>query len=612
IDSKNQEAAQFSSVHDGMGVFELTPVLDEKYIATISFEDGTKKTFALPAIKNEGVILEATTNHPTKLFIRVERGELNKSSYNDLIIAAQLKNEIVYLNRLNIDEGLDAVAISKKDLPPGIMHIIILDKNGRLLAERLVFPNTLPPQNNLLQTNNLNTLPGKLNEFTLNLAAFKTPETSVSVVPLNAASSFNNENIFTSVLLTSDLAGYVHNPGFYFSDTASATLKALDILLMTETWNRYDWNQVIKNQFPKLNYLVESGISISGTLTKADGKKSIPGKINLWINGEDSTTIASEATVNEKNQFYISDLDFKKSATVFYQGTNMNKENALVSVHINPSFFDTLKTPHKVPMIDLDPNYSNEKMNALTEEILKQKQKEQEAEGKMLSEIILKSKKRSLTDSLNHLYASDIFFNSDQTLTMDSNMVYYDMFQYLTRKVPGIKIVDSDSGKQVTFTRYEGLDAFSDNGGSTVQFYLNEVPVSIDIISALNPNDVGMVKVYKGVTGIALGVSRGAIAIYTTKERSVKDWRMKGFNSFNRLGYSTTRDFFSPDYGKIKPETSFTDRRATLFWEPNLKINNNQKTSVRFYNNDFAKKFRITVEGIDKDGNLIHIEKNAQ
>ena len=612
FDSKNQEAAQFSSVHDGMGVFELTPALNEKYVAAISFGDGTKKTFALPAIKNEGVILEVAINNPTKLFIRVERGELNKNSYNDLIIAAQLKNEIVYLNKLNIDEGFDAVSIPKKNLPPGIMHIVLLDKTGRSLAERLVFPNTLPPENNLLQTNNLNTVPRELNEFTLNLAAYKTPETSVSVVPLNADNSFDTENILTSVLLTSDLTGYVHNPGFYLSDTASPTLKALDILLMTETWGRYDWNQVIKNEFPKLNYLVESGISISGTLTKADGKKSIPGKINLWINGEDSTTIASEATVNEKNQFYISDLDFKKSATVFYQGTNIDKENALVSVHINPAFFDTLKTPHKAPMIDLDPTYSNEKLNVFTEEILKQKRKEQEAEGKMLSEVILRSKKRSPTDSLNHLYASDLFFNSDQTLAMDSNMVYYDIFQYLSRKVPGIKIIDSDFGKQVTFTRYEGLDALSDNVRSTVQFYLNEVPVSVDIISALNPNDVGMVKVYKGITGIALGADRGAIAIYTTKERSVKDWRNKGFNSFSRLGYSTTRGFFSPDYSKIKPEITFTDRRTTLFWQPELKINKDQKSLISFYNDDFAKKFKITVEGIDKDGNLIHIVKNAE
>ena len=612
FDSRNQEAAQFSSVHDGMGVFELTPVLNEKYTAAVSFEDGTKKTIALPAVKNEGVILEAANNNATKLFIRVERGALNKDSYNDLIIAAQLKNEIVYLNKLNIDEGLDAVAVPKKELPPGIMHIVILDKTGRLLAERMVFPNRPPPQHNLLQTNNLNTLPRKLNEFTLDLAAYKTPETSVSVVPLYSDNSFNTENIFTSVLLTSDLTGYVHNPGFYFRDTTSATLKALDILLMTETWSRYDLTQLIKNQFPKLDYLVESGISISGTLTKADGKTGIPGKINLLINGEDSTTIISETKVNEKNQFYISELDFKKSATVFYQGTNLNKENALVNIHINPSFFDTLKIAHRVPPVDLNPNYSNEKLNAAIEEILNQRRKQQEAEGKMLSEVIVKSKKRSVTDSLNHLYASDIFFNSDQTLAMDSNMVYYDMFQYLTRKVPGISIADTDLGKLVTFTRYDGLGAFSDNGVSGVQFFLNEVPVSVDIISTLNPNDVGLVKIYKGVTGIALGADRGAIAIYTNKEKSVKDWRIKGFSSFNRLGYSITRDFFSPDYSKLAPEESFNDTRKTLYWQTDLKVNNSQKTLISFYNNDVTKKFRIIIEGIDKDGNLIHIEKNTE
>ncbi|MBL0056483.1 MAG: hypothetical protein IPP31_09845 [Chitinophagaceae bacterium] len=43
------------------------------------------------------------------------------------------------MGKLNIDEGLDAAAISKKNLPPGSRVITVLAKNGRPLAERLVF-----------------------------------------------------------------------------------------------------------------------------------------------------------------------------------------------------------------------------------------------------------------------------------------------------------------------------------------------------------------------------------------------------------------------------------------------------------------------------------------
>ena len=608
VSSKNMEVARFSSFHDGMGTFDLKPAGNEQYTAIINFEDGTKKDFSLPPAKNEGILLKTDNHQPNKVFVSVERADANKNNYNELLIVAQVNNEIVYLNKLNIDEGLDAAAIPKKDLPPGIMLITIMDKAGKPLAERLVFPGNIPRQADLLQTTTVHADAEQINEYSLDLAAYKKPEISVSVTDFSADEGSVGENILSSVLLTSDLADYVHNPGFYFKDTSLATRQALDVLLMTEKWQRSDWNLLMKNEFPKLRYPVESGISISGTLTKADGKKSINGKINLWIKGEDSTTIVSEATVNAKDQFYIPDLDFKKSATIYYQGTNLQKENALVNIRIDPSFFDTLKMPHQKPIVDLDPNHSNENVNSYIENLLKQKQKEMDAEGKVLTEVIVKTKKRSVTDSLNQVYASTIFYNSDQTLVMDSTASYFDMFQYLIRNVPGITINKTDTGTQVIFNRYAGAGFFSDNEASSVQFFLNEVPVSVDIISTLNPYDVGLVKIYKGATGIALGAVRGAIAIYTIKGRSTKDWRLKGFDSFKRQGYSVTREFFNPGHSKTD-SLSLPPRGATLFWEPVTRIKSDQKVLISFYNVVVAKKIRVTIEGLDKNGNLLHIEK---
>ena len=94
---------------------------------------------------------------------------------------------------------------------------------------------------------------------------------------------------------------------------------------------------------------------------------------------------------------------------------------------------------------------------------LDEKQKIDGFTGKTLSEVVVKSRKLSETDSLNQLYASDIFFHSDQTLTLNEKINYYDIWQFLRMNVSGIAINQTDTGMQVNFTRYAGLDMFSEN-----------------------------------------------------------------------------------------------------------------------------------------------------
>ena len=228
--------------------------------------------------------------------------------------------------------------------------------------------------------------------------------------------------------------------------------------------------------------------------------------------------------------------------------------------------------------------------------------------AKMLEAVTVKGKKRSPIDSLNKLYSTDLFLNSDQTLPVDVHV--FDIWQFLRRSVPGITIVNSDSGKKVVFDRYAGIDVFSENGGSTVAFFLNEVPVSVDIIDALHMDDIALVKVYKGNTGIALGADRGAIAVYTHKGRSVRDWRKRGFEAFNISGYSVTREFYHPDYST--PSDVTNDNRPTLYWNPGIKPGPNGKAIIKFYNDDFAKKFRVIIQGIDKNGKLLSVEREVQ
>lgn len=611
LNSKNEKIANLITLHDGMGAFELQPDIREMYKAEIQYGNGKSKIIPLPNILKEGVVLSADNSNPGKTFVKAERGEFNKEKYNNLLVVAQLNYQVVYMGKLNIDEGQDALAINKKTMPPGIMQITLLSENGEPLAERMVFIANHTISSDLLKTVSLDLQKRKKNTFSIDINGYRDVKAAIAVTSTENNLPSSTPTILSGLLLTADIKGKVFNPGYYFKDKEPETLQKLDLVMMTNGWRRYKLEEIMVNKFSALHYPFETGLSITGKVLQSDGRTPLKsGRINLIIKGEDSTNIMSQAATNPASAFIVDNIEYKKSATVYYQGTNTNKTEGLVAVTINPSYFDTLKMPaagfEKTAHID---SIASERQLA---DLLEARVKADSAIGKTLQNVVLKSKKRSLTDSLNLLYASDIFFDSDQTLALNENINYYDIWQFLQGMVPGIKINKTDTGTQVNFSRYEGLDFFSENAqASGVQFFLNEIPVSVDIIDFLNPDDVGLVKVYKGATAIALGASRGAIAFYTIKGKSVNDWRKKGFDFFKKDGYSVNKEFFVMDYAKLNPESSFTDIRPTLYWNPSLSLADGKKI-FEFYNDDVCKKFRVVIEGIDSNGKLFFAEKIFQ
>ena len=611
INSKNEKVAALINLHDGMGAFELLPDIKEIYKAAIQYGNGKTKIIPLPNTLKEGVVLSADNTNPGKTFVKVERSEFNKEKYNDLLVVARLNYQVIYMGKINFDEGQDALAINKKTLPPGIMQITLLSEHGEPLAERIVFVANHTISNDQLKEISIDLQKRKKNIFSIDVNGYKDIKAAIAITSSENNLPAGTPTILSGLLLSSDIKGKVFNPGYYFKDKEPETLQKLDLVMMTNGWRRYKLEEIMDNKFSALHYPFETGLSITGKVMQSDGKTPLKsGRINLMIKGEDSTNIMSQASTNPAAAFIVDNIEFKKSATIYYQGTNTNKTEAIVAVTINPTYFDTLKNPAAgfEKTIHFDSIISEKQLI----DLLESKLKFDSAIGKTLQTVVVKSKKRSITDSLNLLYASDIFFDSDQTLAINENINYFDIWQFLQGMVPGIKILKTDTGTQVNFSRYEGLDFFSENAqASGVQFFLNEIPVSVDIIDFLNPEDVGLIKVYKGATAIALGASRGAIAFYTIKGRSVKDWRSKGFESFKKEGYAVTKEFFVMDYSKLNPQSSFTDIRPTLFWNPSLSLGEGKKI-FEFYNDDVCKKFRVVIEGIDSDGKLFFAEKVFQ
>ena len=70
-------------------------------------------------------------------------------------------------------------------------------------------------------------------------------------------------------------------------------------------------------------------------------------------------------------------------------------------------------------------------------------------------------------------------------------------------------------------------------------------------------------------------------------------------------GYATSADFYHPDYSKHKLPEGQKDYRRTLYWNPDLKLDENGEANITFYNNSRHTSLSIEAEGQAADGNLL-------
>jgi outer membrane cobalamin receptor len=57
---------------------------------------------------------------------------------------------------------------------------------------------------------------------------------------------------------------------------------------------------------------------------------------------------------------------------------------------------------------------------------------------------------------------------------------------------------------------------------------------------------------------------------------------------------------------------AFQDKRLTLYWNPNLQSEKKKSGEIKFYNNDLAKSFNISVLGYDKENEqYIYLNENV-
>ena len=77
----------------------------------------------------------------------------------------------------------------------------------------------------------------------------------------------------------------------------------------------------------------------------------------------------------------------------------------------------------------------------------------------------------------------------------------------------------------------------------------------------------------------------------------IPEYTQRGTTRYTMVyGYTQSKQFYSPDYSRIKPDATTADYRRTLLWSPDITAKNGRLT-VELYNSTSAKRIAVDVEG---------------
>ncbi|WEK19100.1 MAG: TonB-dependent receptor plug domain-containing protein [Candidatus Pedobacter colombiensis] len=595
LDNEGVEINRFETKHLGMGNFIVNPQPGKTYTAKVKFKDGSEQTFALPKVQTSGYVLSINNNSPDKIGVKIMMSE-DLVGTNELKVVAQNNGNVYFVTRSPSQKQIITASIPKKELPSGIVQFTLFNGTNNPVCERLAFVNNVEDR---INTTIENLKPsyskrGKVDIDLLTRFGDKPVRGSFSVAVTNTASvkpdPENETNIFTSILLTSDLTGYIENPNYYFLDKDEKTVQDLDNLMLTQGWRRILWKSIINNTPPIDTFKPEKSIGISGTITSYGGKPLPNSKVTLFSSSGGFFMI--DTLTDAQGHFNFNNLVFTDSTKFIVQGrTVKNKKSVDIKLDIVPG---QIVTKNKNTG-DLEVNVNEALQGYLTrsnnyfDELTKRGLLERTI---MLKEVNITEKKNPAENSSNLNGAG----HADYILTADMLQNCTTLAQCLQGRVAGLII----QGGVPYLMRNMST-------GRAMQIIIDGMSVDSDFLDNIVPSDVETVEVLKSIGNTAIYGSQGGggVLIITTKRGGGYNGTVfaPGIITYSPKGYNVTREFYSPKYDPATPDNRL-DLRSTVYWQPHIVTDVDGKAKFSFFNTDETGTYRVVVEGIDMMGHL--------
>lgn len=611
-----EEVCTINSTHDGMGKFLLTAKPGESYIATLTTDNGVSRSFTLPTAVATGCAIRITPDADNRLLLKVMTTE--DLPVQRLVAIVQSRGIVNYV----VENLTHPLRIPLDKLRSGVANVSIVDKVTRtVIAQRLFFvrgpiaKSTITPSVKKFSPRELVNI-----DFAVK-SSRGTPikgDFVASVVDdALLKKSPQADNILSYLLLNSDLKGHIENPTYYFEGDDAVRNENLDLVMLTHGWRRYNINNILAGKKPVLRHQFENEQYISGRVADAMGKARNT-SVMIFRNKKEYLGVHP---LNKTNRFHITGIDSPDTTVYVLQALNRDGSSNRVRIKVDPYIYP------KMPFISREV-FQKEKAPSLTEEyMMRSKQTYFEDGGIPVIDIDAVEIVAKRTESYEYSAALNDFNTVGGDMTRFSSI--FDALQRFKQlEIVGNNVYinsshmhSSSSSNDTSANNADAADDSAPNVPDTVEvdmsnkedlipaLYVNGQQMDMNIIDAYPMSEVISVSYLDKFESMAAGMSSetGAIVLNVRNIDAREKLLLKSMAEIIVPGYATPTEFYAPDYS-VTNDRSKRDNRTTIAWVPSLQSNSLGDASITFWTADRPSNYRVVIEGITAEGELLYDE----
>lgn len=265
----------------GRGSFVLTPNGDRPK-ASFTWK-GKNYNVPLPKIEEQG----ATMHFDGQRLTILSSGLPVDKQY---AISILCRGSLKHFQEVSLTGGKAVVELPVNSLPSGVADVTLFDDDGQIMADRLFFVNNHEHDGMLITSSivsNHTYAPYERIELPVQCSGVSEPTLfSLSVYDTNTQEpSYDDGNLLTSMLLSSELKGFVAHPAYYFESDDDQHRRHLDLLMMVQGWRRYKW-QELSDTARSMRYEPEKTLTVEGAVYKMLSINEVePDEVGKWQDG---------------------------------------------------------------------------------------------------------------------------------------------------------------------------------------------------------------------------------------------------------------------------------------------------------------------------------------
>ena len=616
------EITSFETLHDGMGRFEYTPSA-QPAIAKVDFQ-GKKYEFTLPQALPNGYVL-STVSNAGALLVRVFCNAATPQDTLAVFISHQGRPYVHQLISCRSDAPQEFILPTRK-LPAGVLQVSLINRAGNTLCERFVFANPRAPLQ--ISTKRLKEVYAPYApircELQIKNAKGEPVSGELSVSIRDGVRSdyleYDN-NIFTDLLLTSDLKGYIHQPGYYFASPSPRKQTELDVLLMVHGWRKYDMSQAISTApFTPLQ-LPETQLALNGQVQSTILKNKLKDIALSVIVKKDDQFITGGTVTDENGRFTIPVEDFEGTTEAVIQTRKVGKErNKDASILIDRNFSPA---PRAYGYKELHPEWKDlaywqqkaESFDSLYMDSIRK------VEGLyVLDEVEIKSKRRQGSNMATKINEKsiDAYYDVRRSVDLlrDNGKIVTTIPELMEKLSPQF---DWDRSNDKLTYRQKPICYIMDNhilSETETQMMLTEVDGLASIIiskgtGGIDDDIIQNTKMSEVTDSTGVDISKldkySVFYLIPLPRRDVLNKSQSAVLGTRQTviqGYTRPLEYYSPAYPTKELYMDKVDKRRTLYWNPSVQADENGKAVIECYNNQYSTPLIIQAETLGKDGQI--------